>query len=131
MTFKISRHARIAFAPAVIGFMAATLLGAGAQAQSPNAATQTYPQIRLAYQDLTLSTSAGRQALVDRVETTATTHCARYGDLIVPYERRGQLRFCRLAVRGEILRAMPPQLRAAYDIGRRDASAAVEMARSE
>ncbi|WP_439473112.1 UrcA family protein [Brevundimonas sp.] len=81
---------------------------------------ERFPEIRLAYRDLALDTPAGLRALVERVDLTAAAHCARYGSLIVPYERRGQTRYCIYAVRAEMLRAMPRPLRTAYDLGRRN-----------
>jgi UrcA family protein len=77
-----------------------------------------FPQIRMTYRDLALDTVSGQRALVERVQTTSEIHCAKYGALIVPYERRFQPRFCINAVRSEILSAMPRPIRSAYDLGR-------------
>lgn len=82
-------------------------------------ATEHYPDIRLTYADLALDTPAGRRALVERVENTATRHCVLHGPLILPRHRRAQSGFCAHAVRGDILRALPRPVRAAYDEGRR------------
>lgn len=90
------------------------IFGADARAQT----TERYPEIRLSYADLALDTPVGRRAFVDRVNSTATSHCLRYGAEIVPHDRRAQPSFCINAVRGEILRALPRSLRAAYDRGR-------------
>lgn len=99
-----------------LALVVASMLSASAEAQT----TERYPDIHLTYRDLLLQTPDGRLVLVGRVEETAATHCARYGNLIVPYERRFQPRFCANAVRGEILGALPRQIRAAYDEGRRE-----------
>jgi UrcA family protein len=99
--------------------LAGALLSAGLALPASAAVQDRLPEIRLGYSDLGLDSAAGRQALVERVQTVARDHCARYGVLIVPYERRLQPRYCVTAVRGEILRAMPRQVRTAYDEGRR------------
>lgn len=100
---------------------AATLAALLLAAPSPAAASgqERFPDVRLTYGDLALNSATGRQALVERVEATASSHCARYGALILPPERRGQSRYCVYAVRGDILRALPRPVRAAYDLGRR------------
>jgi UrcA family protein len=117
MTLSIS-----AFRPAHRTVLLAVLLGLGAGAALPAAAQDPdrFPQIRMTYRDLALDSAAGRQALVERIQTTATAHCAQYGPLIMPYERRLQPRYCISAVRGELLGALPGPVRAAYDRGRRD-----------
>jgi UrcA family protein len=98
--------------------IAATLLSGGL-ALPASAAQDRLPDVRLTYADLGLDSAAGRHALVERVQAVAADHCSRFGALIVPYGRRQQPRYCLIAVRGEILRAMPREVRAAYDLGRR------------
>lgn len=114
MNWTISNNRRAAVGIGLACLL--TALGSGAQAQ----ATEDYPDIRLTYADIPLDTLAGRRAFVDRVDSTATAHCARYGPRIVPYHLRLQPRFCIGAVRAEILGALPRPLRVAYDDGRRD-----------
>lgn len=95
-------------------------LGLGGATALPSLAQEAtvFPQIRMTYRDLALDTVSGQRELVERVQTTSEIHCAKYGSLIVPYERRFQPRFCINAVRGEILSAMPRPIRSAYDLGR-------------
>ena len=111
MTWTISNDRRAAACG-----LACLLAIFGAEARAE--ATERYPDIRLSYADLALDTSLGRRAFADRVDSTATIHCERYGAQITPYHRRAQPGFCVHAVRGEILRALPRSLRAAYDQGR-------------
>lgn len=101
-----------------LAIAAAALFSIGAAPLAMADGQDPLPQIRLTYSDLSLERPADRQALVERVQSVATDHCARFGRLIVPYERRLQPRYCVVAVRGEILRAMPRDVRAAYDLGR-------------
>lgn len=101
-----------------LGFVLASISSVSVRAQT----TEYYPEIHLTYRDLPLQTRDGRRLLVDRIEDTAATHCARYANLIVPHHRRLQRPFCVNAVRGEILRALPEQTRAAYNEGRRELS---------
>jgi UrcA family protein len=100
----------------------ATLLGAlalGSALPASAGVQERFPEVRLVYGDLRLDTATGRQALVARVQATATDHCARYGTLIMPHERQRQPRYCIHAVRGDILRALPRPVREAYDLGRK------------
>lgn len=114
MTQSHKSHPRAAMAMLLAG-LALAALPASASAQ------ERFPDVRLTYGDLGLNTATGRQALVARVEATATDHCSRYGALILPRERQGQSRYCIYAVRGDILRALPRPVRAAYNLGRRRA----------
>jgi|GEM_PF-1290206 len=109
MNWTISNHRGAAALACLLA-----IFGADARAQ----ASERYPEIRLSYADLALDTPVGRRAFVDRVDSMATIHCERYGAQITPYNRRAQPGFCVHAVRGEILRALPGSLRAAYDQGR-------------
>lgn len=116
MTHSHRSHPHATLATLLAGLALCSALPASAVAQ------ERFPDVRLTYGDLGLDTATGRQALVARVQATATDHCARYGPLIVPHERQGQARYCIHAVRGDILRALPRPVRAAYDLGRRTAS---------
>lgn len=95
------------------------LLGCGSVLPALAHAQDIFPEVRMSYGDLPLDTAAGRRTLVERVDATAAAHCTRYGALIVPRDRQGQRHYCAYAVRGDILRALPRPVRAAYDRGRR------------
>ena len=77
-----------------------------------------YPDVRLVYSDLPLQAPDGPVLFAQRVRQTAIDHCARHGALLTPYHRRSDPDYCIGGVRAEILRALPPRLRALYEAGR-------------
>jgi UrcA family protein len=84
---------------------------------------EDYPDLHLRYADIVLDAPDAAARLARRIETTAVEHCSRHGARLTPAHRRGQPQFCVDGVRAELVRALPPTLRAIYDEGRRSRSA--------
>lgn len=73
------------------------------------------PQARFRYADLDLRDPAGRRTLALRVEQAAADYCRDHSAIVTPYHRRADPRYCPASIRAQLMWAMPPQVRRAYD----------------
>lgn len=75
------------------------------------------PQARFSYGDLNLREASDRQILVARVDQAAADYCRSHGEIVTPFHRRSDPRYCRATMRAQLMWAMPIQVREAYDSG--------------
>jgi hypothetical protein len=103
------------------GFVLAGLylaLGACASTSGSRIAAENYPAIHLDLGDFRTEQPDAPLRLVERLDQTAADHCARNGPLLTPARHRTQPAYCIDGVRAELVRSLPPELRALYDRGR-------------
>lgn len=75
------------------------------------------PVARVPYADLNLRDDGDRARLVARVADAAQAYCRSHADTVVPAHRRGDVNYCRASMRIQLMSAMPPSVRQAYDSG--------------
>lgn len=73
------------------------------------------PQARFVYSDLNLRSPADRLTLLARVDQAAADYCRDHGAIVTPHHRRGDRAYCRASMRAQLMWAMPPAVRRAYD----------------
>lgn len=73
------------------------------------------PEARFTYADLNLRDPAQRQILASRVEQAAADYCRSHSDVVTPRHRRADPAYCPASMRVQLMWAMPPQVRRAYD----------------
>ena len=76
------------------------------------------PQARFHYADLNLQDPADGQTLVLRVEQAAADYCLSHSAIVTPYHRRGDSSYCPATIRVQLMWAMTPEVRRAYDEAR-------------
>lgn len=81
------------------------------------AAPTAEPQARFHYADLNLRSAADRQRLVTRVDQAAADYCRDHSAIVTPHHRRADPRYCPATIRVQLMWAMPPKVRRAYDSG--------------
>lgn len=96
--------------------LVAALLLAACSTTVP-ADTAPEPQARFHYGDLNLREAADRQILVARVEQAAADYCRSHSEIVTPYHRRSDPRYCPATIRVQLMWAMPMRVRDAYDSG--------------
>ncbi|HWQ87441.1 UrcA family protein [Brevundimonas sp.] len=75
------------------------------------------PKARFHYADLNLRDPADRRVLVARVDQAAADYCRSHSDIVTPYHRRADASYCPASIRAQLMWAMPPRVRHAYDSG--------------
>lgn len=75
------------------------------------------PQARFAYGDLNLRRPADQDELVVRVARAAADYCRDHAEIVTPYHRRADPRYCPATMRVQLMWAMPPSVRDAYESG--------------
>lgn len=93
------------------------LLLAACSTVDPARSADPAPQARFHYADLNLRTPAGRAVLVARVKQAAEDYCREHGAIVTPYHRRADRSYCPASMRIQLMQAMPPRVRRAYDDG--------------
>ena len=73
------------------------------------------PQARFSYADLNLRDAADRRMLLTRVDQAAADYCRDHSAIVTPYHRRADHSYCRASIRSQLMWAMPPDVRRAYD----------------
>lgn len=73
------------------------------------------PQARFTYNDLNLRDAADRMTLLARVDKAAADYCRDHSAIVTPYHRRADRSYCPASIRVQLMWAMPPQVRQAYD----------------
>lgn len=111
-------------APGIRAVTLAVGLCLGLTACATAAGEPEFPDVRMAYADIALDAPDAPARLARRIEATAADHCRRHAARLTPAHRRGQSDFCRDGVRAELVRALPPMVRAVHDQGRRARTAA-------
>lgn len=77
------------------------------------------PEARFLYGDLNLRRLADQDELVVRVDRAAADYCRDHAEVITPHHRRADPRYCPATMRVQLMWAMSPSVRHAYDAGRR------------
>src|SRR5690349_7815160 len=75
------------------------------------------PQARVVYGDLNLRRPADQDELVVRVARAAAAYCRDHAEVVTPYHRRADVRYCPATMRIQLMEGMPPSVRRAYDSG--------------
>ena len=75
------------------------------------------PQARFVYSDLNLRRPADQDELVVRVAQAAADYCRDHAEIVTPYHRRADVRYCPATMRIQLMEAMSPSVRRAYDAG--------------
>jgi UrcA family protein len=78
---------------------------------------QDAPVARVRYGDLNLRRADGRAELVSRVRDAAVLYCRDHAHVVTPAHRRGDRYYCVASLRVQIVEALPPRVRRAYDLG--------------
>jgi UrcA family protein len=73
------------------------------------------PQARFAYGDLDLRSYADRMTLLARVDQATADYCRDHSAIVTPHHRRADPSYCRSSIRAQLMWAMPPVVRRAYD----------------
>ena len=81
----------------------------------PAHADDPAPQARFTYSDLNLRSAIDRTRLLARVNQAAADYCRDHSDIVTPYHRRADRSYCRASIRVQLMWAMPPRVRRAYD----------------
>lgn len=81
------------------------------------AQTAAAPQARFYHGDLNLHEAADRQILVARVDEAAAEYCRSHSEIVTPFNRRNDPRYCTATMRAQLMWAMPMRVRDAYDTG--------------
>lgn len=81
----------------------------------PACAEEPAPQARFIYGDLNLRGAADRMTLLARVDQAAADYCREHSAIVTPYHRRADRSYCRASIRAQLMWAMPPVVRRAYD----------------
>lgn len=84
---------------------------------TPAAHADPNPVARVHYSDLQLADPAAQDALVVRVREAAVGYCREHAAIVTPHHRRADPSYCPASIRAQLLWAMPPQVRRAYDLG--------------
>lgn len=74
------------------------------------------PMARFHYADLDLRDPADRATLASRVQRAAEDYCRDHSDIVTPHHRRADRSYCPASMRIQLMQAMPPRVRRAYDI---------------
>lgn len=77
------------------------------------------PKARFVYGDLNLRRPADQDELVVRVARAAADYCRDHAEVVTPHHRRTNSRYCPTTMRVQLMWAMSPSVRHAYDAGRR------------
>jgi len=75
------------------------------------------PQARVVWSDLNLRRPADQDELVVRVARAAADYCRDHAAVVTPYHRRADPSYCPATMRAQLMWAMPPAVRRAYDAG--------------
>lgn len=75
------------------------------------------PQARFVWRDLDLNSPADQDELVVRVARAADDYCRDHAELVTPPHRRAEPHYCTTTLRVQMMWAMPPSVRRAYDAG--------------
>ncbi len=75
------------------------------------------PQARFVYGDLNLRRPADQDELVGRVARAAADYCRDHAEVVTPHHRRANARYCPATMRVQLMWAMSPSVRQAYDAG--------------
>lgn len=75
------------------------------------------PEARFVWSDLDLRRPADQDELVFRVARAAADYCRDHADVVTPHHRRAEPRYCLATMRIQLMDAMPPSVRRAYDAG--------------
>ena len=75
------------------------------------------PEARFVYGDLNLRRAADQGELVVRVARAAADYCRDHSEVVTPYHRRADVRYCPATMRIQLMEGMPPAVRRAYDAG--------------
>lgn len=73
------------------------------------------PQARFRHADLNLRDPADRQILASRVDRAAADYCRSHSAVVTPHHRRADPSYCLATMRIQLMWAMPPRVRSAYD----------------
>jgi UrcA family protein len=82
---------------------------------TPRAQTSDAPQARFHYADLNLQDPADGQVLVSRVDQAASDYCRNHSAIVTPHDRRADPRYCATTIRVQLMWAMTPEVRRAYN----------------
>lgn len=93
------------------------LLLAACSTTSP-ARPEEAPKASFYFADLDLQKSTDRRTLVSRVDIAAADYCSSHSAIVTPYHRRAEPRYCLDTIRVQLLWAMPPEVRRAYNSAR-------------
>lgn len=83
----------------------------------PHRSADDAPQARFGYSDLDLRDAEDRLVLVERVDRAAADYCRDHSAVVTPYARRHDPSWCPATIRVQLMWAMPPEVRRAYDAG--------------
>ena len=83
----------------------------------PAASPDPDPTAHVRYRDLRLTDQAAQDALVVRVREAAVDYCRQHAALVTPHHRRADPSYCPASIRVQLLWAMPPEVRRAYNRG--------------
>lgn len=75
------------------------------------------PEARFIYGDLNLRRPSDQDELVVRVGRAAADYCRDHAEVVTPYHRRADVRYCPATMRIQLMWGMPPAVRRAYDAG--------------
>lgn len=81
----------------------------------PAHADEPAPQARFTYGDLDLRSGADRMTLLARVDQATADYCRDHSAVVTPHHRRAEPSYCRASIRAQLMWAMPPAVRRAYD----------------
>lgn len=91
------------------------LLLAACSTVHPARSADPAPQARFSYADLNLRDPADRAVLVARVKQATEDYCRDHSAVVTPYHRRAERSYCPASMRIQLMQAMPPRVRRAYD----------------
>lgn len=75
------------------------------------------PQARVPFTDLDLSRRDDQDILVQRVRQAAVDYCRTHAAIVTPHFRRAEPDYCPRVMRMQLMWAMEPPVRSAYDRG--------------
>ena len=84
---------------------------------TPAGSGRIAPQASVHYADLRLDDPAAQDILVVRVREAALSYCREHAAVVTPHHRRAEAAYCPASIRVQLIWAMPPELRRAYDQG--------------
>lgn len=82
----------------------------------PARSADSAPQARFSWAGLNLRDPADRATLASRVQRAADDYCHSHSDIVTPHHRREDRSYCPASMRIQLMEAMPPRVRRAYDV---------------